>query len=70
MVCTYVTSRLGNGNGLLYGISDYLLAILHRMQNTAAHLIVRTKKHIYITPALIETHWLPIKQRIEYNCSC
>lgn len=67
MVHTYVTSRLDNGNGLLYGISDHLLTRLQRVQNAAARLITKTKKHDHITPALIALHWLPIKQRIEYK---
>ena len=39
MLHAYVISRLDNGNGLLYGISDHLLTRLQRVQNAAAHLI-------------------------------
>ena len=58
MIHTYVTSRLDNGNCLLYGISDHLLTKLQRVQNAAARLITKTKKHDHITAVLI---WLPIK---------
>ena len=66
MILTYVTSRLDNGNCLLYGISDHLTK-LQRVQNAAARLITKTKKHDHITAVLIDLHWLPIKQRIEYK---
>ena len=64
---THVTSRLDNGNALLYGISEYLLAKLQRVQNAADRLITRTKKQEHITPVLVSLHWLPIKQRIQYK---
>ena len=67
MIHSYVTSRLDNGNCLLYGISDHLLTKLQRVQNAAAQLITKTRKHEHITAVLIGLHWLPIKQRIEYK---
>ena len=66
MVNAYVTSRLDHGNGLLrllYGVSEHLLTQLQRVQNSAARLVTKTK------PALIELHWLPVRQRIEYKLS-
>ena len=67
MIHTYVTSRLDNGNCLLYGISDHLLTKLQRVQNAAARLITKTNKHDHISAVLIDLHWLPIRQRIEYK---
>ena len=67
MIHSYVTSCLDNGNFLLYGISDHLLTKLQRVQNAAARLITKTRKHDHITAVLINLHWLPIKQRIEYK---
>ena len=67
MVNAYVTSRLYHGNGLLYGVSDHLLTQLQRVQNSAARLVTKTKRREHITPALIELHWLPVRQRIEYK---
>ncbi len=67
MIHTYVRSRLDNGNCLLYGISDHLLAKLQIVQNAAARLITKTKTHDHITAVLIDLHWLPFKQRIEYK---
>ena len=67
MIHTYVTSRLDNGNCLLHGFSDHLLTKLQRVQNAAARLITKTRKHDHITAVLIDIHLLPIKQRIEYK---
>ena len=67
LVHAFITSRLDNGNALLYGISKYLLAKLQRVQNAAARLITRTKKQEHITPVLVSLHWLPMKQRIQYK---
>ena len=67
MVNGYVTSRLDQGNGLLYGVSDRLLTQLQRVQNSAVRLVTKTRRQEHITPALIELHWLPVRQRIEYK---
>ena len=66
MIHSYVTSHLDNGNSL-YGISDHLLTKLQKVQNAAARIITKTRKHDHITAVLIDLHWLPIKQRIEYK---
>ena len=47
--------------------SDHLLTKLQIVQNAAARLITKTKKHDHITTVLIDLHRLPIKQRIEYK---
>ena len=67
MVHVYVIFRLDNGNGLLYRISYHLLTKLQRVQNAAAFFIIRTKRRNHITPVLIDLHWLPTKQHIEYK---
>ena len=67
MVRTCMTSHLDNGHCLLYGISVHLLTRLQRVRNVASRLITIMKKHDHITAVLINLHWLPIKQRIEYK---
>ena len=62
-----MTSRLDYGNSLLYGVSEHLLSQLKRVQNSAAHLVTKTKRRQQITPVLIELHWLPVRHRIEYR---
>lgn len=69
--CTLVhaclSSRLDNGNSLLFGISDSLLHSLQKVQNTAARIITRTKKYDHITPHLKDLHWLPLEYRIRFK---
>jgi hypothetical protein len=67
LVCSLVTSRLNYGNVLLYGVNNCILSKLQRVQNTAARLISRRKKHESITPVLIPLHWLPVQYRCKYN---
>ena len=54
-------------DGLLYGLPDYILQKLQFVQNNAARLILKRKKHDHVTPLLKELHWLPINQRIVYK---
>ena len=40
---------------------------LQRVQNTLARVVLRRGKYDHITPALVELHWLPIKQRVTFK---
>ena len=40
---------------------------LQRVQNTAARLVVRSRKYDHISPVLRDLHWLPVKKRIDYK---
>ena len=62
-----VTSRLDYCNGLYYGMSSANLDKLQRVQNTLARVVLRLRRFDHITPALIELHWLPIRQRITFK---
>lgn len=64
---TLVTSRLDYCNSLLVGVSDIHLKHLQNIQRTAARLITNKRKFDSITSDLIELHWLPIKQRIDFK---
>ena len=63
----FVTSRLDYSNGLLIGISLHPQRNLQNIQRTSARMITKRWKFDSITSQLIELHWLPIKQRIDYK---
>nr|XP_054752548.1 uncharacterized protein LOC129258279 [Lytechinus pictus] len=67
LIHAFDSSLLDNCNSLLYGTPDKDIAKLQRIQNSAARLVSRSKKHNHITPILKELHWLPIKSRIRFK---
>ena len=64
---TLVTSRLDYCNSLLAGINTTLLNRLQNIQRTAARLITRKRKYDPVSDDLIQLHWLPVKQRIDFK---
>ena len=40
----FISSRLHNGNSLLYGLPDHQIKQVQRIQNTAHRILTRTKK--------------------------
>ena len=67
LVYAFISSRLDYCNGLLYGLPDYLLNKLQRIQNACARLIFWEQEFCHVTPLIYELHWLPIKYRIEFK---
>lgn len=67
LVQATVTSRLDYANVLLYGLPTCLINRLQRVQNSAARLISRTRKHDHITPVMIDLHWLPVEYRLRFK---
>lgn len=67
LICSLVTSRLGYGNALLYGLPTSVIQRLQRVQNTAARMITRQKKSDHITPVLHSLHWLPVSYQCQYK---
>ena len=67
VVHALITSRLDCNNGLLYGVDDYLLGRLQKVQNAAAKVIARKRKYEHVTPILRALHWLAIKQRVIFK---
>ena len=67
LVHALITSRLDNGNALLYGITESQLKKLQQAQNAAARMLTRTRKFDHISPVLQRLHWLPIHYRIHFK---
>ena len=67
LVNAFVTSRIDSCNSLLYGLPNYLIQRLQYALNSAARLISMSRKADHITPLLIELHWLPVEQRINFK---
>lgn len=49
------------------GVSQSSLARLQLVQNAAARLLTRVKKHQHITPVLASLQWLPVRFRIKFK---
>ena len=67
LVHAFVSSRIDYCNSLLYGIPEYAIKKLQRVQNLAARVITRSSKYSSITPTLKKLHWLPVKYRIIFK---
>ena len=67
LVHASVSSQLDCGNSVLFGLPEFQLAKLQRLQNTAARLVTLTKRQEHISPILHDLHWLPVKSRILYK---
>ena len=67
LVHAFVNSKLDYSNSLAYGLPKYLLQKLQYVQNAAARLITGIRKHDHITPILMDLHWLPVNERIQFK---
>ena len=66
-VHAFVTSRLDNCHALLYGLPKYKIQRLqYVIMTSAARLVTLSRKHDHISPVLMELHWLPVEQRVEF----
>ena len=54
LVHAFITARIDYCNSLVYGIPDYRINKLQRIQNTAARLICQQSRFCHITPLLFE----------------
>ena len=66
-VHAFVSARIEYCNSILYGIPDYHLNKVPRIQNAAARLVCKPNRYCHITPLLFNLHWLPLKFRIVFN---
>ena len=67
LICSLVLSRLDYANSLLSNCPKHNITKIQKVQNAAARLTLRLKKHDHITQARKQLHWLPIEARITYK---
>ena len=54
-------------NSFLFGLPSQQIQRLQLIQNSAARLVTRTKKHDSISSVLRNLRWLPIQSRIHFK---
>ena len=67
LVHAFISSKIDYCNSLLYGLPDTQVRRLQYIQNSAARIVTRTRKFDHISPVLLDLHWLPVRERIEYK---
>jgi hypothetical protein len=67
LVHAFVTSRLDSTNSILYGLSQFEIAKIQRVQNTAARLVLCASRRDHITPLLCQLHWLSVEYRAMFK---
>ena len=66
-VHAFISSRLDYRNRQLFGLPQYQIQKLQRVQNASARLIFSIPRYCHITPLLFDLHWLPVNQRIVFK---
>jgi len=67
LIHAFVMSHFDFCNSLLFGLPSRQIQRLQVIQNSAARLVTRTKKHESISSVLRNLHWLPIQSRINFK---
>ncbi len=67
LIHAFIFSHIDYCNGLLYGLPEYQIAKLQRIQNMAARLVFRLPKFSHVTSLRYELHWLPVSYRIQFK---
>ena len=55
-----IASGIDNSNSVLFGTSRRNLDKLQKVQNAAARLVMRKRKHDSISNSIKELHWLRV----------
>ena len=69
LLSAFVLSKLDYCNSLPSGSLQSILDKLHRVQNSAARLVMKSPKCDHVQPRLRNLPWLPVRSRIDYKIS-
>ena len=69
LLSAFVLSKFDYCNSLLCGSPQFILDKLQRVQNSAARLVMKSRKCDHVQPLLRSLHWLPVHSRIDYKIS-
>ena len=69
LVVSIIFSKLDYCNSLFFGLTSDKLKRLQSIQNNAARIIFKKKRRDDVIPLLIQLHWLPVRQRIDYKAA-
>ena len=64
-----VGARIDYANSILYGVSQYNIQRLQRVQNALARVVSATDRTLSSRHILHSLHWLPVQYRINYKLS-
>ena len=67
LACSIVTSKLDYCNAVLHGAPRKNIAVLQRVQNNLARVVLQKPRTVHVTPLLQSLHWLPVDKRIRYK---
>ena len=67
LACSIVSSKLDYCNAVLYGSPAKYVAVLQRVQNNLARVVLQKPRLTPVKPLLQSLYWLPVIQRIEYK---
>ena len=65
LVHAFVSSKLDDS--ILYGLPKYKIQRLQYVLNSADRLVTLCRKNDHISPVLMELHWLPVEQCVEFK---
>ena len=67
---SFIHSRLDHCNSQLYGLPNYSIHCLQKVQNTTARIVTRSVRSSHITRVLKSLHWLPVNYGIDFKICC
>ena len=70
LATSLVLTHLDYSNSILAGLPKKSISKMQRVQNWAAKVVLYRDKYSSSTEALIQLHWLPVKERIDFKILC